>query len=131
MCLISWLYMVHKYVLLCFISVKVITRYHTITISGIKHTEVVYKENTYTFSIILTSLRYWPLTSQSRCKILMLNVFKISFPPPTDIKYNCLILEMYMGKTQREVRVCFPITVTIPSSHLFLPSKFTSLTPIL
>jgi len=75
---------VHKYVVLCFISVKVITKYRTITVSGIKHIEVVYeKKNTYTSSIMLTSLYYWPLTSQSRCEFLMLSVFKISFPTST------------------------------------------------
>lgn len=46
MCLTSWLYTVHKYIVLCFISVKVITRYDTVTVRGIKHTEVIYIQKT-------------------------------------------------------------------------------------
>lgn len=105
MFLTPWLYKVHKNVLLLFISVKVIRRQHTITTRGIKHTEVVYKKKTSVFSVILKSLYYWHLFSPSTCKILMLHVFKISFPPPTaccllGIRIY-LIEEMYLGKTQK------------------------------
>lgn len=137
MFLIPWIYEIHKNVLLRLISVRVITRHRTIATRGIKHNEVAYKNKTYIFSVILTSLYYWYPSTPFICKIIMLNAFKISFPPP-----HCMLSPWhkniviwywkYIWEKHRAKTGVFLITAMIAPSHPFPPSsKFAVLIPTL